>query len=122
MKKTPAYKKLIEADSALTNAYKKRQEAQTALDEAYQSGNAKAIAAAEIALQNANEEIAGAEAEYKKRNAELERKARDASVTLLNTMSSFVTRFANSENVVLAFLGQLLGGERTEQGLSLIHI
>ena len=35
----------------------------------------------------------------------------------LNTMSSFVTRFANSENVVLAFLGQLLGGERTEQGM-----
>ena len=32
-------------------------------------------------------------------------------------MSSFVTRFANSENVVLAFLGQLLGGERTEQGM-----
>lgn len=117
LKKTPAYKKLIEADLALTNAYKKRQEAQTALDEAYESGNAKAIAAAELALVNANEEIAGAEAEYKKRNAELERKARDASVTLLNTMSSFVTRFANSENVVLAFLGQLLGGERTEQGM-----
>ena len=117
LKKTPAYKKMIEADTALTNAYKKRQEAQAAVDEAYAKGNAKAIAAAELALQNANEEIASAEAEYKKRNAELERKARDASVTLLNTMSSFIDRFANSENVVLSFLGELLGGEKTDQGM-----
>ena len=117
LKKTPAYKKFLEADTRLTEAYQKRQKAQEELDAAYESNSAKAIAAAESALAAANKEVVDAEMSYKKHEEQLTRKAKDASVTLLNTMSSFVDRFANSQNVVLSFLGELLGGEKSDQGL-----
>ena len=117
LKKTPAYKKFLEADTRLTEAYQKRQKAQEELDAAYESNSARAIAAAESALAAANKEVVDAEMNYKKHEEQLTRKAKDASVTLLNTMSSFVDRFANSQNVVLSFLGELLGGEKSDQGL-----
>lgn len=109
-------KQLREKGTVLDQAYANRQEARLNLENALTTGDGSLIAKANLALKAAEGAVKDAEAEYMKYEKELEKKARDASVSLLKEMMSFTDRFANSKNAAVSFFGRIMGGTKSAQG------
>ena len=109
-------KQLREKGTVLDQAYANRQEARLNLENALTTGDGSLIAKANLALKAAEGAVKDAESEYMKYEKELERKARDASTSLLKEMMSFTDRFANSKNAAVSFFGRIMGGTKSAQG------